>query len=259
MSGFPWHASESLSFVALGDSFTEGLSDPGVGGAYRGWADRLAEALAQRVDGLRYANLAVRGKVVRQVVGEQVPQAVELCPDLAALSAGGNDIIRPGTDPDQVARTFEKGVAALRESGAHVVICTGSDTGWQPVMRPLRGKIATYNMHLHGIAQTYGCTVVDLWHMTVLQDSRAWSEDRLHLSAAGHRRVALRAMEVLGMEPAEDWREPWPQSETVAWSDARKEDLRWAREFLVPWVRRRVRGTSSGDGRRPKRPTPEPL
>ena len=48
------------SFVAIGDSFTEGLNDPAPGGGFRGWADRLASLLAAEYPGLRYANLAVR-------------------------------------------------------------------------------------------------------------------------------------------------------------------------------------------------------
>src|SRR5260370_34993018 len=44
------------AFVAIGDSFTEGLHDPDPGGGFRGWADRVADALAARQPGFRYAN-----------------------------------------------------------------------------------------------------------------------------------------------------------------------------------------------------------
>ncbi|MFT6943180.1 MAG: hypothetical protein ACJA2F_001379, partial [Nitriliruptoraceae bacterium] len=43
------------SFIAVGDSFTEGLSDgPGSDGHYRGWADRVAWSLSLRDPQLRY-------------------------------------------------------------------------------------------------------------------------------------------------------------------------------------------------------------
>ena len=87
------------SFAALGDSFTEGLNDPRPGGGFMGWADRVAAALAERAPGFRYANLAVRGKLLDQVIAEQVPRAIELAPDLVSLAAGGNDILR-GADVD---------------------------------------------------------------------------------------------------------------------------------------------------------------
>jgi len=55
------------SFVAVGDSFTEGLADDRGDGVFRGWADLVAQRLAQREPGLRYANLAVRGKLIGQI------------------------------------------------------------------------------------------------------------------------------------------------------------------------------------------------
>ena len=65
------------SFVALGDSFTEGLDDPRADQAgYLGWADRFAGMLAGQWPGLRYANLAVRGKLLREVAEEQVSRVV---------------------------------------------------------------------------------------------------------------------------------------------------------------------------------------
>ncbi|MFR9728539.1 SGNH/GDSL hydrolase family protein [Saccharopolyspora sp. MS10] len=242
------------SFVALGDSFTEGIADPAPGGGFRGWADRLAEHLTRRDPGLTYANLAVRGKLLHQIAGDQVPQAIALRPELVSLVGGGNDIIRPGSDPDELAALFDSAVGRLRATGADVLMGTGFDTASTPVLRRMRGKIGTYNAHLRAIADAHGCLVVDLWSMRVLQDARAWSGDRLHLSAEGHRRVALRAAEVLGAPVDEDWRVPWPELPVRTWRVQRAQDIQWAREHLAPWIVRRLRGRSSGDGRGPKRP-----
>ncbi|MFC4560889.1 SGNH/GDSL hydrolase family protein [Nocardiopsis mangrovi] len=264
MSGFDIRQ-DVISYVALGDSFTEGMDDPYPDGAgtprvrYRGWADRLAEHLADTGTEVRYANLAVRGKLIRQIIEDQLPRAVELRPDLVTFCAGGNDILRPGGDPDLVARVFEGALRRLTATGATVVVFTGADTVSQPVMRHLRGRIATYNMHVRAIADRYGCPVVDLWGMAALHDPRAWSEDRLHMSAEGHRRLALRACEVLGVPAEGEWDEPWPALPAPDWRLARQADLHWAREFLVPWIGRRLTGRSSGDGRTAKRPDLEPL
>ncbi|WP_019855752.1 SGNH/GDSL hydrolase family protein [Actinopolyspora mortivallis] len=253
-------ASRWNTFVALGDSFTEGLNDPRPEGeSFRGWADRLAEELAVANPELRYANLAVRGKLLDQILDEQLPRVLETQPDLVAFTAGGNDIIRPFTDPDELARRFDAAVARIRALGAEVLIGTGFDTRQTPVMRLVRGKVGTYNSHLWATAQRHGCHVLDLWSMRVLQDRRAWSADRLHLSPEGHRRVALRAAEVLGLEPAGDWRAPWPPEPHRPWSERRGEDLRWVGHHLGPWVGRRIRGVSSGDGLGPKRPRPLPV
>src|SRR6201997_33004 len=114
------------SFVAIGDSFTEGLDDAAPGGGFRGWADRLAGLLAAEYPELRYANLAIRGKVVRQIVAEQVPAAAAMSPDLVSIAGGGNDILRPGADPDVLAELFDAAVARLRASGAQVRMFSGS-------------------------------------------------------------------------------------------------------------------------------------
>jgi lysophospholipase L1-like esterase len=249
------------TFVAIGDSFTEGLHDPGPDGGYLGWADRVAGALAQRQPGFRYANLAIRGKLLGQVIAEQLPRAIEMEPDLVSLAAGGNDILSGG-DVDSLAAAFEPGVARLQAAGCRVVIFTGFDPRMFPVIRLLRGRIAAYNMHLRGIADAYGCDLVDLWSMRALNDARAWSPDRLHLTPDGHRRVALRTCEVLGVPVTQDWRVPLPpapdeyrnSSGRARWLAARRADARWTREYAMPWVRRRLGGTSSGDGLLAKRP-----
>ena len=263
------------SFVALGDSFTEGLNDTAPGGGFRGWADRLAGLLAAEYSGLRYANLAVRGKLLRQIVADQVPVAAEMAPGLVSIAGGGNDILRPGADPDVLAELFDAAVARLRAAGSQVLMFTGFDPVSVPVLRLLRGKIGTFNMHLRGIADERDCYLVDLWSMRFLRSADAWSPDRLHLAAQSHQRVALRACEVLGVPVSDDWRAPLAADDVAtvpatvlpgtaavtraAWLAARRADARWARDYLGPWVNRRLRGTSSGDGVSAKRPFLEPV
>ncbi len=249
------------SFVAIGDSFTEGLNDAAPGGGYRGWADRLAGMMAAEYQGLQYANLGVRGKLLRQIVAEQVPAAVAMSvpsPGLVSITGGGNDIIRPGCDPDTLAELFDAAVARLRAAGCRVLMFTGADLVGFPVMRLLRGRIAAYNMHLRSIADERGCDLVDLWSMRFLRDLSAWSPDRLHMTSQSHQRVALRACEVLGLPATEDWRDSPPRAQQN-WLAARRDDARWAREYLAPWVNRRLHGVSSGDGRSAKRPQLSPV
>lgn len=269
-------AGSAPAFIAIGDSFTEGMNDPDPGGGFRGWSDRLAGMLAVEYPELRYANLSIRGKLLGQIVDEQLPEALELAassdgPVLVSLAGGGNDILRPGSDPDAMAELFDSAVARLREAGCQVMMFTGFDPMAFPVMRLLRGRIAAYNMHLRAIADERDCYLVDLWSMRVLRDPGAWSADRLHLTSGSHQRVALRAAEVLGLPVTEDWRDitaAVPASAVAvgssaytrsAWLAARREDVRWAREYFVPWVNRRIRGTSSGDGLLAKRPALQPV
>ncbi|MDQ0846670.1 lysophospholipase L1-like esterase [Streptomyces sp. V1I6] len=249
------------SYAAIGDSFTEGVGDPGPDGRFVGWADRFAVLLADRrpEHSFRYANLAVRGRLLDQIVEEQVPRARQLAPDLVTFCAGGNDIIRPGSDPDDVAERFERAVADLAGSVGTVMVTTGFDTRDVPVLRHLRGKIATYTAHVRAIADRYDCPVLDLWSLKSVQDRRAWDADRLHLSPEGHTRVALRAAQVLGIEVPADPDQPWPPLPPRGTLEVRRDDIQWAREYLVPWIGRRLRGESSGDHVEAKRPDLLPL
>ncbi|MFD8206893.1 SGNH/GDSL hydrolase family protein [Streptomyces sp. NPDC059695] len=250
------------SYAAIGDSFTEGVGDPGPDGTYVGWADRFAVLLADQLpehDAFRYANLAVRGRLLDQIVAEQVPRAKELAPDLVTFCAGGNDIIRPGTDPDEVAERFERAVADLTSAVGTVMVTTGFDTRGVTLLKHLRGRIATYNGHVRAIADRYGCPVLDLWSLRSVQDRRAWDDDRLHLSAEGHTRVALRAAQVLGLPVPADPDQAWPPVPPRGTLEVRRDDIHWAREYLVPWIGRRLRGESSGDHVEAKRPDLMPL
>ncbi|MET4636953.1 lysophospholipase L1-like esterase [Mycetocola sp. 2940] len=245
-------------YVAVGDSFTEGIGDPepSLPGGHRGWADRVAEVLAQGVEDFAYANLAVRGKLIAQIVAEQVEPALDLHPDLISISAGGNDMIRPGSDPDLTAARMEEGVRRLRRDNATVVMFTAVDVGFSPVFRGIRGKVAIYNENLRAVAAKYDCIVADLWSLTDVQDTRMWSPDRLHLNALGYHTVARMVLDALAVEndlqPLKP--EPMPLS---TWRQARTSDLAWAREYLVPWVIRRIRHQSSGDFVTAKRPIAE--
>jgi lysophospholipase L1-like esterase len=249
-SQHPW-----TRYVALGDSFTEGIGDPEPQspGGHRGWADRVAEVLSSQTEDLAYANLAIRGRLLQQIIDEQVDPALELKPDLISVSAGGNDIIRPGTDPDEIAGRFEGMIERLRRDGATVVMFNGPDIGMTPVLSRVRGKVAIYNENLRAIAQRHDAIVADMWALRELKDPRMWAPDRLHFSPVGHHTIARMVLAALNvpndLEPYQP--EPMPKA---SWRQARVEDIGWAREYFVPWVLRRIRHQSSGDDVRPKRP-----
>ncbi|MCU1569783.1 MAG: hydrolase [Naasia sp.] len=246
-------------YVALGDSFTEGIGDPEPGrpGSHRGWADRVAEVLAQSVDDFAYANLAVRGKLLQQVIDQQIEPALALLPDLITLSAGGNDVIRPGADPDALADKLDGAVSRLAATGATIVLFTGTDVGFSPVFTRIRGRIAIYNENIRKVAQRHGTLVADQWALTEIQDARMWDRDRLHLAPLGHHTVARMVLRTLGVE--NDLQPMRPESfPSRTWRQSRTDDLVWARKYFVPWAIRRIRRVSSGDSVLPKRPEAGP-
>jgi len=248
-------------YIAIGDSFTEGMSDPDptLPDAYVGWADRLArhlDAIAEHAHlPFGYANLAVRGRKLDDVVGPQLDTAVQMQPDLVSMVGGGNDLLRPQVDIDGLAERLEAAVVRLRNTGADVLLATPTDTRDAGLFKPLRGRHAVHTANLFTIAQRHDCFVLNLWGMAVLRDWRMWSEDRIHLTSEGHRRVALAALAALGHRTdLADWTTPLPAADRVS----RREELRshaaWARTHAAPWVQRRLQGRSSGDLVQAKRP-----
>jgi lysophospholipase L1-like esterase len=250
----------SKRLVVMGDSFTEGVGDddPAAPNGVRGWADRVAEQLAAREPGFRYANLAIRGKLLPQVLGEQLEPGLALDPDLVSLYAGGNDLMRPKVDIDAMLAGYETAVARIRATGARLILFTGVDGVEDPLFRAIRGRVAIYNELVRGIAARHDALLVDLWSMRQLCDRRFWAPDRLHLNALGHTEVAIEVLRVLGVEHPLITPELAPRA-VLSPAARRSQNLQWAREHALPWVRRRVKGESSGDALAAKRPTLEPV
>ena len=242
-------------YVALGDSFTEGVGDhdPTRPNGVRGWADRVAEVLGRSTDDFGYANLAIRGRKMDAILAEQVEPALAMRPDLVTVYAGGNDFLRPRISVDAVVARYDEAVERLTATGATVLLFTGFDLGFAPVFRHLRGRVATYNELVREVADVHGATIVDFWRLREYRDPRLWDVDRLHMSSAGHQRMAVEVLDTLGVPhdlvPFD--LAPLPEMDRRQRRDA---DLAWAKAHAAPWVQRRLRGTSSGDDLAPRWP-----
>lgn len=240
------------SFVALGDSFTEGMSDALPDGSYRGWADLLAGRLAAHAPGFRYANLAVRGKLIQQIVDEQVETAASMDADLITLVGGLNDVLRPKCDVPRVCALLEEAVERLAPSCRQLVLMR-SPARRGPVATRFLPRMEELYGFVDDLAARHGALVVDLYGAHVLGDPRLWAEDRLHLDGEGHRRVTEAVWQTLGHTAQFDWTEALPDSLPLSWPARRAADLRFTRQHLGPWIGRRLTGRSSGDGLPPKR------
>ena len=242
------------TYVALGDSLTEGMCDtsrmpPGV---YHGWADRLAMLLAAShpTGTVRFANLAVRSRRTQQVAVEQLPRAVGWGADLVSILVGGNDLTRPGCEPHRLAQHVDDIVAHARNAGADVLL----GTMYRPrylVMTPLTRRIHRFDEDVRDIAARRGCTLLDLWGMPELADPRSWAEDRVHLSSRGHRTLAFRAAENLGAltDPRIRILDTVLHEGADAGPDATQlSAAQWGMLHAAPWLWRRMRGRHAGDG-----------
>jgi len=251
-----------LRYVALGDSFTEGVGDPDPArpNGLRGWADRVAEVLATQpgADDFGYANLAIRGRQLAPIVAEQVAPALALEPDLITVHAGANDVLRPRVDLDALAATYDGAVGELAGSGARVVLFTIFDPGNSGLYAALRGRMAIFNEHVREISDRHGTTLVDMWRMRDGDPAEVFDTDRMHLNAFGHQHIAFAVLDALGIAHEVERLPRLPVPE-LSRSERLKENAAWTREYLGPWIHRRLTGRSSGDSVAVKRPALEPI
>ncbi|MGZ5440573.1 MAG: SGNH/GDSL hydrolase family protein [Thermoanaerobaculia bacterium] len=248
-------------YVAIGDSTSEGLDDPDGRGGYRGWANRLAERLAQQQGSVLYANLAIRGRTTRQIREQQLDRALAMRPDLSTVVAGTNDVLRRRFDPATFGADLEAMQSALVSAGATVLTFTLPDlTPVMPFARVLGDRVARMNVAIRGACARSGAILCDLAAVPVASDPRLWSDDRLHANSAGHARIAEALAYSLGLPGTSDaWKEPLPDRPLPTFGDSVRAELGWARRHLLPWIWRHLQGRSSGDGVREKRPALTPL
>ena len=248
-------------FIVCGDSYSEGMSDEVIHGKYRGWADRVADVMAQANADFTYVNLAVRGKLIGQVVEDQLPTALAFVtgPDtLLSFHAGANDALRPGYRAEIAIPLYQDAVRLAAKSGAQVMLFTvlenTGNTGksaqlWQK-------RFAEFNQGVRAVGAEVGAIVVDANEETFFSDRRFLAFDRLHLNAEGHRRCANAVLERIGLPFDPSWRTPLPPARKAPWIFKTLVTVAWVFVFVIPWIFRRLLGKSSGDGRSAKYPTP---
>ncbi|MEU4239887.1 SGNH/GDSL hydrolase family protein [Actinoplanes sp. NPDC026619] len=235
-------------FVAIGDSFTEGLGDTLPDGTERGWADLVASGLAAgQSETVQYANLAIRGRLLQAIVEEQLETALSLspAPTLLSLNGGGNDMMRPGGDMSRLVKLTERALRRCADAGVRVVLLSGAD----PSARLPFGSV----MHRRGeeltsavaeMVKDHDLTFVDVFNDVEIRRAGYWSPDRLHLNSAGHRRVAGLVLTALGHATEAHVIDAGPEERGGVLTEAR-----YYREHVLPWINRRLRGHSSGDDR----------
>lgn len=247
------------SYAAIGDSFTEGVGDEMPDGSVRGWADFVAIGLAQAArEPIGYANLAIRGRKLGPIIDEQLDAAIALKPDLLSFNGGGNDMLRPRMDEQATATMFRGAIERIRAAGIHVLMLSGANpTDHLPMGGVFDSRGARLTAALVDLAEVPGVTFVDNFNDRGLRDIRYWSADKLHLNSLGHARVASNVLTALDVQVPDEWgvaavasAPPGRRSRNTA---------AYYREFVLPWIGRRLTGRSSGDGRTAKRPTLEPV
>lgn len=244
-------------FVAVGDSFSEGVGDPNLHypNQVRGWADRLGRQLGRADPAWRYANLAIRSKFLDQVVEDQLEMAVGMQPTHISFCAGGNDLLSLRADVDAITRRYESALGRLVASGAEVVVFTTFVPQASGLLKPLVRRVRQFNTAIRDLAATHDATLVDHALMREYDDRALWSLDRIHMTRPGHKRMAAAVAERIGVPHTLKLRDLVP-SEPPGLRHALRTEAQFVREEVVPLVRRRLSGEYEGDTTRPKWPEP---
>lgn len=237
------------------------MTDEVVNGNYRGWADRVADEFALHSKDFTYANLAIRGKLIGQVVETQVPAALPFITGketLVSFHAGANDALRPGYDAVATIAKYKEGVRTLAATGATLMLFTVlEDTGNKGRGSEIwKVRFAEFNNAVREVGKEVGAIVSDANGLDFFKDNRFLAFDRLHLNQEGHWRVAQAVLEIHGYPYDAAWRTPLPPAPPTPWIKQRISGIKWFFLFALPWVLRRLQGKSSGDNRVAKYPQP---
>ena len=251
------------NFIVLGDSFSEGMTDIEINGKFKGWADRVADEMAKHVSGFRYSNLAVRGKLIHQVVADQVPAALKMIePDtLVSFHAGANDVIRPKYRAEITLPAYAKAVrdlaAELNKNGARLMLFTVQESAAANTRTGViwNERFKEFNKQVRELAKETNAILNEANDGRYPNDIRFLAFDRLHLNPEGHHRVAQGVLENMGLPFDAGYKIPLPPAAKENPIKKKIVNAIWIITFVLPWIYRRLRGISSGDGRIAKYPT----
>ena len=238
---------EQIRYVAIGDSFTEGVGDEQPDGTTRGWADLTAQGIADATgETVLYANFAIRGRLLGAILDEQLAPALALNPTMLSLNGGGNDMLRPGTNlPWIIARTREA-MEEVRAAGVTPMLLAGPNpTRSLPRGSKVEAKGDALVAAIADVVEEYDLLYTNNWSDPELPERQYWSPDRLHLGTIGHTRVARNVLTTLGLQVPPDWSAEAPPIP----KPTRREEIRYTVDHVLPWIGRRLTGRSSGDGR----------
>lgn len=175
----------TMRMVALGDSTSCG---EGVGLRLpfeQTWPARLSAAAHADL-----LPLAIPGARLEDVWRDQLPVVRDTGADVVTLLVGLNDLSRSGFDRERFSTRLGELVAALRGTGALVLLGRLHDAARVlPLPPALRRTVRARTCAVNAAADACAgprVRLLDLAALPALHHRRVWDVDRLHPNAAGH-------------------------------------------------------------------------
>ena len=185
----PWRR-----IVVVGDSIAEGVREVAPGWPDLSWVDHVVASLPAA----EMLNLGRRNLFAAEVRERQLEAALAFEPDLAIVSAGGNDSLRRSFDPVVLLDELDAIVGPLRETGADVLMIELMDivrSGLVPeAYGPPSRALADVTRE---VAARHGALLVRMRAHPAGADPGVYASDRLHLNTRGHAIVGEEAVRTL--------------------------------------------------------------
>lgn len=178
------------------------------------WVDRLAIGLdavaapraspvstqpARPCPAVDVRSYAREGSRVADVTGAQLDAALSDLPDLVTIMTGSSELLAGRTNPEALAARVDAAVAQLRAVRCDVVLVSTLRASSPLVPRRRVERSAEFTSELWSIARARGATVVDAWTIPHVRARPFGALERVTLEPTGHRMLARRAIEALGV------------------------------------------------------------
>ncbi|MEB9507858.1 SGNH/GDSL hydrolase family protein [Bacillus anthracis] len=179
-------------FVAIGDSFTEGIGDKVEGIALKSWVDHFVQLC---VNDIEYANFAKRGLVTKEIRSQQLEKALTFNPDLVSLIAGANDVLKGRWNHYAYKEDMKCMIDTLSKTGADIMIANLPDfTVRLPFStekkQVLKEQLLEANEVILSLSREHQLHHIDFWNHHVVNDNTLWSKDFIHPNSKGYVKVA---------------------------------------------------------------------
>lgn len=179
-------------FVAIGDSFTEGIGDEVEGIALKSWVDHFVQLC---VNDIEYANFAKRGLVTKEIRSQQLEKALTFNPDLVSLIAGANDVLKGRWNHYAYKEDMKCMIDTLSKTGADIMIANLPDfTVRLPFStekkQVLKEQLLEANEVILSLSREHQLHHIDFWNHQLVNDNTLWSKDFIHPNSKGYVKVA---------------------------------------------------------------------